>query len=61
MHYDFTSVALQEAERIADGVYQLSGILSREDGSGLITERVDNVDINTETIDEKRPFILGQE
>ncbi len=56
MHYDFTSVALQEAERIADGVYRASGILSREDRGGLITEGVDNVDINTETIDGKETF-----
>ncbi len=53
MHYDFTSVALHEAEIIADGVYWPSGILSRKDGGGLITEGVDNVDINTETIDGK--------
>ncbi len=51
-----TSVALQEADRIANGVYLPSGIISREDGGGLITEGDDNVDINTETIDGKETF-----
>ncbi len=46
----------QEAEHIADGVYQPSWILSREDGGGLITEGVDNLDINTQTIDGKETF-----
>ncbi len=51
-----TSVALQETERIADGVYLPSGIISREDGGGLITVGDDNVPIKTETIDRKEIF-----
>ncbi len=38
-------------------MYEPSGIISREDGAGLITEGVDNVDINKQTIDRK----VGQE
>ncbi len=52
-----TSVALQETERIADGVYLPSGIISREDGGGLIIVGDDNVHINTETIDGKETFL----
>lgn len=43
-------------EKFKNGVYVPDGIIPMRQGSGLIQESADNIDINTETVDGKNSF-----
>jgi hypothetical protein len=51
-----TSIAVHEVENIENGAFAPDGIISVQEGAGLIQEGADNIDLNTETIDGKDTF-----
>jgi hypothetical protein len=54
-HY-FTSIAVHEVENMENGAFAPDGIISVQEGGGLIQEGADNIDLNTKTIDGKDAF-----
>jgi hypothetical protein len=51
-----TSIAVHEVENMENGAFAPDGIISVQEGRGLIQEGADNIDLNTETIDGKDSF-----
>ena len=51
-----TSIAVHEVENMENGAFAPDGIISVQEGGGLIQEGADNIDLNTETIDGKDTF-----
>jgi hypothetical protein len=48
-----TSIAVHEVGNMENGAFAPDGIISVQEGRGLIQEGADNIDLNTETIDGK--------
>ena len=51
-----TSIAVHEVENMENGAFAPDGIISVQEDGGLIQEGADNIDLNTETIDDKDTF-----
>jgi hypothetical protein len=51
-----TSIAVHEVENMENGAFAPDGIISVQEGGGLIQEGADNIDLSTETIDGKDTF-----
>jgi hypothetical protein len=45
-----------EVENVENGAFAPDGIISVQEGGGLIQKGADNIDLNTETIDGKDTF-----